>query len=199
MLMDVNEIKQPQVIVIAGPNGAGKTTTARDILQGPFQVDQFVNADIIAQGLSGFAPEAAAIPAGRIMLERVRELASERRSFAFETTLASRSFAPWLASLVQSGYEFHLNFIWLPNAEMAVARVADRVRNGGHHVPEETVRRRYLAGIKNFVHLYSPLAASWQVVNNTTRECVVIAYGSKAEVTVERSADWAAFMRSSNP
>jgi predicted ABC-type ATPase len=107
------------------------------------QVNEFVNADTIAAGLSAFSPEAVAITAGRVMLERVRGLAREGRDFAFETTLASRTFAPWLRKLQSEGYTFHLVYLWLPTVELAVARVAERVRRGGHAVAEDIVRRRY--------------------------------------------------------
>jgi len=152
----------PSVIVLAGPNGAGKSTAAPWLLRDLLGVGEFVNADVIASGLSAFEPELAANAAGRIMLSRLNELGKRRTSFAFETTLASRSFAPRIAALQQLGYEFHLLFIWLPNAEMAVARVADRVRSGGHNVPEETIRRRYQSGLSNFFKLYRPMATTWQ-------------------------------------
>jgi predicted ABC-type ATPase len=152
----------PNVVVLAGPNGAGKSTSSVSLLQGALGVDEFVNADVIARGLSGFEPERAALAAGRIMLARLRELARQRRSFAFETTLASRTFAPWLADLIQTGYQFHLIFLWLPNADLAVARVAARVREGGHNVPEDTIRRRYDAGLRNFFGLYQPMATTWE-------------------------------------
>src|SRR6516225_2385361 len=116
----------PYAVVLAGPNGAGKSTSASSILKDALGIDEFVNADIIARGLSGFAPERAAMAAGRIMLARLRELARQRTSFAFETTLASRSFAPWLAGLIRDGFQFHLIFLRLPGPEMAVARVAAR-------------------------------------------------------------------------
>ncbi len=96
------------------------------------------------------------------MLSRLRDLAKEKRNFAFETTLAGRSLAPWLARLIDDGYEFHLVYLWLPSADLAVARVADRVRMGGHHVPEETIRRRYRAGLRNFFRLYMQLATLWR-------------------------------------
>lgn len=152
----------PIVVVIAGPNGAGKSTVARDLLWGALGVVEFVDADQIARGLSAFNAESAAIAAGRVMLTRLRELARERVSFAFETTLASRSFARWLHGLKASGYAVHLFFLWLPSADLAVARVAQRVRAGGHGVPETTVRRRYAAGLQNFFRLYKDLAASWR-------------------------------------
>jgi predicted ABC-type ATPase len=159
--------KNPHVIVIAGPNGAGKSTTAPMLLKGTLGVTEFVNADVIAQGLSAFQPERAAFHAGRVMLERLHYLAKERVDFAFETTLASRSFAPWIAKLKQSGYTFHLVFLWLPSADYAVARVAERVRMGGHDVPEETIRRRYNKGIENFFQLYRSMADTWRMYDNS--------------------------------
>jgi predicted ABC-type ATPase len=123
---------RPSVVVLAGPNGAGKSTTAPALLQGALGVTEFVNADDIARGLSAFNVEGAALAAGRVMLARLRELARQRISFAFETTLASRSFAGWLADLKRNGYSVHIVFLWLPSAEFAVLRVADRVRMGGH-------------------------------------------------------------------
>lgn len=157
----------PNLIVIAGPNGAGKSTVAPALLQGTLRVNEFVNADAIAQGLSAFAPERVAFQAGRIMLERLQQLANQRVNFAFETTLASRTFAPWIANLQQTGYLFNLIFLWLPSAEMAIARVQQRVTQGGHNVPEETIRRRYNSGIRNFFQLYQPLADNWRFYDNS--------------------------------
>lgn len=158
----------PNVVIIAGPNGAGKTTTApallRDILDIPF----FINADIIAQGLSGFNPESAALQAGRIMLERLKTLAAQEADFAFETTLAARSYAAWIRGLQRAqGYSLHVVFLWLPRSEMALARVRSRVRRGGHNIPEDVVHRRYEAGLRNFFTLYMPLTASWRFYDNS--------------------------------
>lgn len=159
----------PHVIVIAGPNGAGKSTTAPAILQGTLGVTEFVNADTIAAGLSAFNPEKAAFHAGRIMLERLKQLANEGENFAFETTLASKTFACWLQKLKQQGYEFHLIYLWLPSPEFAIARVAERVRYGGHNVPKETIRRRYHSGIKNFFIHYQELADTWRLYDNAAQ------------------------------
>ena len=159
--------KKPNLIVIAGPNGAGKSTTAPSLLKGILEVTEFVNADLIAQGLSGFRPEGAVFHAGRIMLERIHYLARKRVDFAFETTLASRTFAPWIAELLETGYVFHLLFLWLPDEDFAVARVSERVRMGGHDVLEETVRRRYRAGLRNFFHFYQTLTNTWRFYNNS--------------------------------
>jgi predicted ABC-type ATPase len=155
-------------VVLAGPNGSGKSTVAPDLLQGALAVTEFVNADIIAQGLSGFAPEGAALEAGKIMLRRLRELAGRREDFAFETTLASRSFAPWLRRLRRSGYAVHLAFLWLPSADFAARRVAERVHAGGHDVPEDVVRRRYRAGLHNFFSMYQELCVDWRVFDNSS-------------------------------
>ena len=126
-------------------------------------VNNFVNADVVAQGLCAYQPERAAIRAGRIMLKRIYTLANEKVNFAFETTLASRTFTTWIPKLQKQGYQFHLIFLWLQNADLAVFRVKERIKAGGHSVPEETIRRRYAAGLKNFFNLYSPLADSWHL------------------------------------
>ena len=153
----------PSVIVLAGPNGAGKSTIAPVLLPRTLGIVDFVNADDIARGLSAYDSDSAAIEASEIMLRRLRTLAEARVNLAFETTLASRSLAPWLKELIAGGYEFHLFFLWLPSADAAVARVAERVRVGGHHVPEETIRRRYDRGLRNFFELYQVLATNWRM------------------------------------
>lgn len=163
------QLTMPKVVVIAGPNGAGKSTTAPAVLRNAWRVGEFVNADTIAAGLSAFSPETVAIAAGRLMLDRIRVLARERRDFAFETTLASRSFAPWLQELRADGYTFHLVYLWLPTVELAMARVAERVRRGGHAVPEGIVRRRYERSLANFFALYSGFADSWGMLDNSIR------------------------------
>jgi predicted ABC-type ATPase len=171
--------EHPTVIVLAGPNGSGKTTAAPKLLPDVLGVVEFVNADTIAQGLAAFGPELVGLEAGAIMLSRLRQLANQRRNFAFETTLAGRSLAPWLARLVQDGYDFHLVYLWLPSPDLAVARVADRVRMGGHYIPEETIRRRYHAGLRNLFRLYMPLATRWQLVDNSREtEMRLIAKGT---------------------
>ena len=169
----------PYIIVIAGPNGAGKSTSAPFLLRDTLGVSEFVNADTIAQGLSAFDPEGAAFKAGRIMLGRLRELAEAKATFAFETTLASRSFAPWLRLQQERGYRVHLVFLRLPSAEFAIQRVKERVKLGGHFVPDETVKRRYEAGLHNFFRLYQPLADRWTFYDNTsTRMPRLIASGT---------------------
>lgn len=157
----------PQVVIIAGPNGAGKSTLAPFLLRDTFGLLEFVNADTISAGLSAFNAEAVALDAGRVMLTRLRELATNKQSFAFESTLATRSYASWLSRLKRAGYEFHLLFLWLSSPELAIQRVSDRVHRGGHPVRESIVRRRYGRGLNNLFELYSPLADTWAVYDNS--------------------------------
>jgi predicted ABC-type ATPase len=151
----------PNVIVLAGPNGAGKSTISNSLIREQFGFAHYVNADTIARGLSAFNVEAMALKAGRIMLQHLHELAKAKEDFAFETTLASKTFAPWIAELKSQGYQFHLVFLWLTSAKVAMSRVQARVAEGGHGIPEDTIRRRYERGIENFFRLYRPMANSW--------------------------------------
>ena len=184
---------RPSVVILAGPNGAGKSTVAPALLHGALAVNEFVNADVIASGLSAFNPDSAAVAAGRVMLRRIHELADQRVSFAFETTLASRSFAPWLRQVVASGYTTHLVFLWLPSADFAVERVAERVRAGGHNVPPETVRRRYASGLRNFFTLYQPLVSGWVLYDSSGPVPRVVAEGLESRPpTVYDREVWAA-------
>lgn len=158
---------EPSIVVLAGPNGAGKTTAAPFLLRDTLAVGEFVNADVIAQGLAASGPEAVAVEAGRLMLARPDELARQRASLAFETTLASRTFAPWLRARRQDGYSVHLVFLWLESPDLAVARVARRVARGGHSIPEAIIRRRYAGGLRNFFLLYQALTTTWSVYNTS--------------------------------
>jgi predicted ABC-type ATPase len=159
--------RPPDVVVLGGPNGAGKSTAAPRLLRGPLKVDEFVNADTLAQGLSAFRPQDVAVEAGRITLQRLSMLEAQRKSFAFEATRASQGLARRLDRLKQGGYHVHILYLWLPNAELALARVAERVRAGGHDVPVEAVRRRFDRGRHNFFTLYRPLADAWRLYDAT--------------------------------
>ena len=186
----------PQVIVIAGPNGAGKTTLAPFLLRDTLDVLEYVNADPIALGLSGFDPESVALQAGRVMLNRLRDLGEQRRTYAFESTLAARSYVRRIERLRAEEYRFQLMFLWLRSADLAVERVRERVRAGGHHVAEEVVRRRYGAGLKNFWRLYQPLADAWSVYDNSeSAKSLPIASGGREEPFLVRDQDsWASFV-----
>ena len=188
---------KPQVIVIAGPNGSGKTTCARHLLHEFLEVHEYVNADLIALELYGHHCPDNDVRPSKIMLRRIRNLAKLGMDFAFETTLAPKSFANWIKGLTADRYDFILHFVWLQSPELAVQRVRTRVKVGGHQVPEETVRRRYWAGIRNFFKLYQPLAASWRVYDNSSLappQC--IAFGHyQTEVDVMDPKLWDAFRR----
>jgi predicted ABC-type ATPase len=149
--------RQPVVYVVAGPNGAGKTTFATEFLPAFVKCRNFLNADLIAAGLSPFDPESQNLRAGRLLLERIRESAADRQDFGFETTLSGRSYVRLFKQLREQGYRIELFFLWLPTAEMAVSRVAARVRKGGHNIPEPVIRRRFKLGLQNLFQLYRSL------------------------------------------
>jgi predicted ABC-type ATPase len=188
--------RTPIVVVLGGPNGAGKSTTAARLLQGALSVNEFVNADTIAQGLSAYRPDSAAIAAGRVMLARLRYLARIREDFAFETTLAGRGHARWLESLRATGYRAHLTFLWLAAPDLAVARVAERARRGGHVVPEEIVRRRYAAGLRNLGACYLDVVDSWQIFDNsgTNEPRLVASKDAGASAEIADSVAWQAVL-----
>jgi predicted ABC-type ATPase len=190
--------KPPTVAVLAGINGAGKTTASLHILRDVLRMPVFVNADILARGLNAFDVESEAAKAGRIMLEHLRELAARRRSFAFETTLSGRAYAPWLASLRPLGYDVQLFYYWLESPELAIARVAERVRAGGHHVPDDTVRRRYRLSVQNFFRLYRPLAEHWRVYDNSHGPSRLLAVGCGEREHLIDGDRWLDFVRSAN-
>jgi predicted ABC-type ATPase len=153
--------------IIAGCNGAGKTTASFNILPSILDCKEFVNADEIARGLSPFQPEKVALEAGRIMLQRIDELLETDKDFAFETTLATRSFRNTVLKAKERGYIVTLLFFWLESQELAIERVKTRVSEGGHNIPEETIRRRYLAGLKNLFEIYIPICDRTFVFNNS--------------------------------
>jgi len=175
---------KPTLYVIAGPNGAGKTTFAREFLPFFANCKQFVNADLIAQGLAPFAPETVALRAGRLMLDEIKRLSGAGVDFAIETTLSGKFYASWFRSLREEGYAVSLFFLWLPTVEMALARVAERVVHGGHDVPEADVRRRYQRGTHNLFQVYRPILDSWVLLDNTARSPRTIAYEEKGRLIV---------------
>ncbi len=154
-----------KVLIIAGPNGAGKTTFARSFLPKEAHVLRFINADLIAAGLSPFAPEQMAVKAGRLMLQEVKEAVAKRESFAIETTLSGSAYLKHIREWQALGYEVSLFFLQLSSVELAIGRVAQRVKQGGHHIPEAVIRRRYQAGLDNFP-IYAKLVNDWSLFNN---------------------------------
>lgn len=183
---------QPHVIVIGGPNGAGKSTIAPVVLRDYLAIPDFVNADQIAAGLSAFDPEGAAFEAGRIMLQRLHELAAASKSFAFESTLASRFFSVFLTKLKASGYRVDLCYVWLNSATLAQERVALRVRMGGHAIPPDVIERRYARSVRNFLSLYLPIADKWKVFDNSNpSDPQLVAHGgADLTTTIHEATSW---------
>lgn len=168
-----------RAIIIAGPNGAGKTTFAREFLPNEADCPVFVNADLIAAGLAPFAPETAAVQAGRLMLQELARHFAERQSFAFETTLSGRAYLQHIHQWQSVGYRVKLIFLQLDSPEEAIARVAQRVRQGGHHIPEAIIRRRFVAGRENFERLYAPLVDAWALYDNAGASPVLLDWSEK--------------------
>lgn len=175
----VLEAPRKRVLVLAGPNGAGKTTFAREYLLNEAACPVFVNADAIAAGLSPFEPDRAAIRAGRLMLELIEERIGREESFALETTLAGRNWLEPIARWRRSGYRVEIFFLARASADLAVARVAQRVATGGHDVPEAVVRRRFVRGRDNFDRLYRPAADAWALYDNSGAGPVLMARGER--------------------
>jgi predicted ABC-type ATPase len=169
-----------KIIIIAGPNGAGKTTFARSFLPAEADCPRFINADLIAAGLSPFAPEKQAIKAGRLMLQEIVHCAERGENFAFETTLAGLAYLRHIHEWKNKGYHISLFFLTLPSAEMASARVAERVKQGGHDIPEDVIRRRFVAGKRNFETRYRDAVDAWAWYDNSGDEPVMIEWGEKA-------------------
>ncbi len=171
------ERQRNRIVIIAGPNGAGKTTFAREFLPREAGCPVFINADLIARGLSPFAPEKVALQAGKLMLGEIVRKVSRGESFAFETTLSGMNYARWIPRWRKAGYHLKLVFLSLPAAELAVARVKSRVAQGGHDVSEEVIRRRFDAGRRNFEAVYRGLVDSWILYDNSGSVPVLLVAG----------------------
>lgn len=168
-----------KIIIIAGPNGAGKTTFAREFLPREAGCPFFVNADLIAAGLSPFAPGAADIRAGRLMLEEIASHVRRGESFAFETTLSGRRYTRMIPRWQRMGYRIKLVFLHLTDVTVAIERVRVRVKQGGHNIPEDVIRRRYEAGWKNFQEIYKDLVDAWVLYDNSGEKPVLLGAGGK--------------------
>jgi predicted ABC-type ATPase len=169
--------KQKKIVIIAGPNGGGKTTFAQEFLTQEADCPDFLNADLIAQGLSPFAPEKAALHAGKLMLNQIAANVRAGKSFAFETTLSGMNYARHIPLWRRSGYYVKLVFLSLPSAELAIARVKMRVAQGGHPVPESVIRRRLEAGRRNFNSTYRNLVSRWELYDNSDAKAVLLEFG----------------------
>lgn len=185
--MAIEREDSPQMVIMAGPNGSGKSTCAELLLSDQFT---FINADVIAQEISGDQSTTADLRAGRILIARMEELQSRRQDFAVETTLSTRKLEERIVKLQELGYETHMLFLWLPSDDLAVQRVAARVRAGGHDVPEETIRRRFQRGLKLFFNNYMGMVDTWRMYDNSRiADPQLIAWGRKQEVVEARKPE----------
>ncbi len=173
------------VYVVAGPNGSGKTTFAREFLPNYAKCPNFVNADLIAQGLSPFAPRSAAIKAGRLVLSRIHEFSKSGADFGFETTLSGKTHLRLFRRLEEEGYGVHIFFLWVPCSELSLLRVKNRVADGGHNVPAVDVTRRFGRSIDNFFNVYQPFTHSWMLFDNSGVTPVLAAKGANGSVIIE--------------
>ena len=181
----------PNLYIVAGPNGAGKTTFAREFLPNYANCLEFVNADLIAEGISPFSPEQAAVRAGRLMLEQIHLLGGKNRDFGFETTLSGKGYIRLLHDLKNKGYQISLFFLWVNSVDIVLGRIADRVRRGGHNVPEHVVRRRFKRGIVNFFQLYRPLLDFWIIIDNSTDSSTIVAFEKTGKLKIVNRAVFA--------
>ena len=171
--------------IIAGPNGSGKTTFAKEFLPLYAHCPNFINSDLIAQGLAPFSPEKVAMKAGRLVLKQIKEYAVKEKDFGFETTLSGKTYAKTCDRLKAEGYRIFLFFLWVPNVDLSLARIKQRVAKGGHDVPEKDVRRRFQRTLENFKRLYKDRADSWMFFDNSTQKPHLIAGFADGKLTVE--------------
>jgi predicted ABC-type ATPase len=179
-----------KLYIIAGCNGAGKTTASYTILPDILDCREFVNADEIARGLSPFQPDNAGIHAGKLMLTRIKKLIESGENFAFETTLATKSYVNLVESAKQKGFQVTLLFFWLYSPELAISRVKNRVIEGGHNIPEDVIRRRYKSGLKNFFKLYLPVTDNWMFIDNSGENYGIIAEGDSEKIIINNQKMW---------
>ncbi len=184
-----NMVSKKQLYIISGCNGAGKTTASYTVLPDVLQCKEFVNADEIARGLSPFNPEGMAIEAGRLMLQRIDGLLKNQENFSIETTLATRSYTRLIHRAQEQGYKVSLIYFWLSSPDLAIQRVAQRVRNGGHDIPRDVVIRRYQAGINNFFNIYMSNVDYWLLADNSNTPRVIVAEGGRGVKTNISHAD----------
>lgn len=175
---------EKRLYIISGCNGAGKTTASYTLLPEVFQCKEFVNADEIAKGLSPFNPEGVAIDAGKVMIQRITDLLAREETFAIETTLASRSLNNLVTKAQANGYSVKLLFFWLNSTKLAVRRVAQRVKEGGHNIPINVIKRRYAAGIRNLFKIYIPHVDNWLIADNSSVPRTLVAEGGNGLKTV---------------
>lgn len=171
--------RQKKILIIAGPNGAGKTTFATEFLPREAECPNFINADLIAEGINPFRPEASSIQASKMMIEMMKAYVKRGESFSFETTLSAKSYFRLIPEWQKEGYKVKLYFLKLPDPEFAVARVKQRVKEGGHNVPEDVVCRRFHSGLRNFENVYKKIVDEWVLVDNAGEWPVFLGEGER--------------------
>jgi predicted ABC-type ATPase len=177
-------MKNKNMYIIAGPNGSGKTTFAKEFLPEFVDCPNFINADLIAMGLSPFLPEQVAIKAGKLVLEQINELSNRDLDFAFETTLSEKTYLKLFKELKNRGYKLHFFFLWVPHSALSIARIKNRVSDGGHNVPDEDVIRRFSRSIVNFFEYYLNLSDSWLFFDNSGIKPELIAKSKGKSVNI---------------
>jgi predicted ABC-type ATPase len=181
----------PNLYIIAGCNGAGKTTASYTVLPEILDCKEFINADEIARGLSPFQPEKVAITAGRIMLQRIDELINLKVDFAIETTLTTKSYANTIETAKQNGYDVTLVYFWLKDVELAIQRVNTRVKEGGHYIEDEVIKRRYKKGVFNLINIFTVVSDYWVVLDNSDKHYTFVAEGnSNQRIIIHNSEIW---------
>ncbi len=177
-------MKNKNVYIIAGPNGSGKTTFAKTFLPEYAECDRFINADLIAAGLSPFSPQRVSIKSGRLVLERIKEYSESGVDFGFETTMSGVTYLKYFKMLEEKGYKISVFFLWIPSPQLAIARVKDRVAQGGHNVPTEDVKRRFKRSINRFFKNYRLLAHEWILFNNADEKPKIIAKKQNTHIDI---------------
>jgi predicted ABC-type ATPase len=187
------------VYIIAGPNGAGKTTFAKVFLPKYMKCRTFINADLIAGGLAPLKPDEIAFKAGKMLLGEVKAAALRGEDFGFETTLSGRSYVHLFKKLKEMGYAIHLFFLWIPILELSIKRIQDRVRRGGHLIPEDVAKRRFHRGIFNLFHLYAPLIDSWSLMDNSGPTPTPIASKNQGGIKISDPKRYQTITRKAKP
>ena len=172
------------IYIIAGPNGSGKTTFAKTFLPEYAKCERFINADLIAAGLSPFSPQQAAIKSGKLVLEQIKEYSKNGVDFGFETTMSGVTYLKYFKMFKEKGYEINIFFLWIPDPKLAIARIKDRVAQGGHNVPVKDIKRRFNRSIENFFKHYHLLADKWILFNNAEPKPKIIAKKQNTQIDI---------------
>lgn len=188
----------PTLYIIAGPNGVGKTTFADSYLPDEAKQLEFVNADLIARGLSPYDPDLAAVEAGRIALKRIRELIAQGKGFTWETTMSGRSAVGWLRQARAAGYVLKAYFLWVGDPEVVLRRIRQRVAEGGHNIAEQVSRRRFFKTIQNFINLYRPLMDTWKLYDNDLPSPRLLALEKLGRLVVRDQRQWSVILEAAN-